>query len=205
MTVTDITPYQPIPADVPEGAPVRPQLLLIGTSLVSAAVLVGYAGLTGFYIASRQAVTATEIPWLPEGVGIPLTQPNFMLLTLTFSVISMMWALWAVRTDDRANALIAFTLTVVFGLAQIIQTAYLLTLMEMPAAGNPAAALIYTMIGLQLALTAVGLAHVVAMALRTLGGGYSARDYEGVLSATVFWITTVGVYTMLWYAVYITK
>ena len=77
--------------------------------------------------------------------------------------------------------------------------------MEMPAAGSEAAALIYAMIGIQLALTGVAMAYVVVMALRTLGGGYSAKDYEGVSSATVFWIMTVGVYATLWYAVYITK
>jgi heme/copper-type cytochrome/quinol oxidase subunit 3 len=207
VTVTDITPYQPVPFDAPESVPARPRLLLVGTSLASAGVAVGYAALSGYYASVRQAVRATGVTWLPDGVVLPLTQPNFMLLTLSFSVVSMMWALWAVRHDDRANALIAFTLTLLFGVAQVFQTAYLLFLMEMPAAGNEtgAAPLIYTMIGVQLALSAVGMAYVVAAALRTLGGGYSARDYEGVLSATVFWITTVGVYITLWYVVYITK
>jgi cytochrome c oxidase subunit III len=203
--VTDITPYSPVPIDVAESELVRPRLLLLGTSLASAGVFVGYAALTGFYAASRQAVRATGVEWLPDGVAIPLTQPNFMLLTLTFSAVSMLWALSSVRHDDRANAYVAFALTLVFGIAQILQTAYLLSLMGLEAGSDPAAALIYTMIGLQLALMAAALAYLVAMALRTLGGGYSARDYEGVLSATVFWFTTVGVYAILWYAVYITK
>jgi heme/copper-type cytochrome/quinol oxidase subunit 3 len=205
MTMTDITPYKGIPLDVSEGEPIRPRLLLIGTSLASASVTVGYAGIVGYYLSRRAALRATGDLWIPDNVSIPLTQPNFMMLTLTFSAISMLWALWAVRNDDRANAFIAFALTLVFGFAQIAQTAYLLTLMEMPAAGSEAAALIYAMIGIQLALTGVAMAYVVVMALRTLGGGYSAKDYEGVLSATVFWIMTVGVYATLWYAVYITK
>jgi heme/copper-type cytochrome/quinol oxidase subunit 3 len=172
---------------------------------VAAAVIVGYVGLTSYYAHVRQGVLGTDQPWLPSGVTIPLTQPNFMLLTMVFSAVAMAWALSAVRHDDRPNAFIAFGLTLMFGFAQIAQTAYLLTLMKLPAAGNPAAALIYTMVGVQLATTAMAMGYVVAMALRTLGGGYSARDYEGVLSATVFWFTNVGVYIILWYAVYITK
>jgi heme/copper-type cytochrome/quinol oxidase subunit 3 len=207
MTMTDITPYQPIPLDVAGSAPARPRLLLLATCLASAATLVGYISLTGYYAQARSLALAgaPDATWLPEGVKIPLTQPNFMLLTLAFSAVSMAWALSAVRHDDRANAFIAFTLTLMFGFAQIAQTAYLLTLMNMPGAGNEAAALIYTMVGIQLAVLAVAMAFVVAMALRTLGGGYSATDYEGVLSASVFWFTNVGVYLVLWYAVYITK
>jgi heme/copper-type cytochrome/quinol oxidase subunit 3 len=205
MTVTDLTPYQPIPLDVPGSPPARPRLLLLATSLASGALLVGYVALVSYYAQARAAIRATGEPWLPTGVKIPLTQPNFMLLTLVFSAVSMAWALSAVRHDDRPNAFIAFLLTLMFGIAQIAQTAYLLSLMNMPGAGSEAAALIYTMIGLQLAVMAAAMAYVVAAALRTLGGGYSAKDYEGVLSATVFWFTNVGVYTLLWFAVYITK
>jgi heme/copper-type cytochrome/quinol oxidase subunit 3 len=203
--MTDITPYDAIPIDVAPHTPDRPRLLIIATSLACAAAFVGYSGLTGYYASRRSEVIATGEPWLPDGVNIPLTQPNFMLLTLVFSVVSMLWAVSAIRTDDRSNAYIAFALTLVFGFAQIAQTAYLLTLMGLPASAGIQGVLIYTMIGLQIALTSAGMAYIVVMAIRTLGGGYSAKDYEGVLSAAIFWIMTVGVYTMLWYAVYIIK
>lgn len=204
--MTDITPYQPVPLEVVGPEPVRPRLLLMGTALVSAATFVGYASLVGFYASQRTAALAEAgAQWLPKNVQIPLTQPNFMLLTMAFSAVTMLWALSAVRQDDRANAYIAFALTLTFGVAQIFQTAYLLTVMQMPAAGAASAALIYTLIGLQILVAAAALAYVVVMGLRTLGGGYSANDYEGVLSATVFWMMSVGVYLLLWYAVYVTK
>jgi len=203
--MTDITPYDPIPLDVAPHGPVRPRLLLIATSLACASVIVGYAGLTGYYASRRSAVVASGETWLPDGVTIPLTQPNFMLLTLAFSIVSVIWAVSSIRADDRSQAYIAFGLTLVFGFAQIAQTAYLLTLMELPASAGEQGVLIYTMIGIQLGLTAAGMGYILVMAIRTLGGGYSAKDYEGVLSAAIFWIMTVGVYTALWYAVYIIK
>lgn len=205
MTMTDISPYKPVPFEVVASEPTRPRLLLIATALASASVLIGYAAIVGFYLDQRAAVRPGGDTWLPEGVRIPLTQPNFMLLTMAFSAVSVMWALSSVRHDDRANAFLAFGLTLVFGFAQVAQTAYLFTLMALPVAGAPAGALILTLIGMQLAVTAAAMAYLVAMALRTLGGGYSSNDYEGVLSAVVFWMTSVGVYTLLWYAVYITK
>lgn len=203
--MTDITPFDAIPLDAPASRPARPRLLLLGTSLVCASIIVGYAGLLGYYISQRAATVAEGQQWLPDGVTIPLTQPNFMMLTMSFSIVSILWAVAAVRGDDRTNALIAFGLTLVFGFAQIVQTAFLLTLMEMPASVAESAALIYALIGVQLGLTGLAMGYVVVAALRTLGGGYSAKDYEGVLSAAVFWIMSVGVYTALWYAVYITK
>ncbi|MEM9134870.1 MAG: hypothetical protein AAF962_16140 [Actinomycetota bacterium] len=203
--MSDITVYDPVPLDVAAPKAVRPRLLLLATGLACSAVVMGYSGLLGYYIAARQAVVQTGEVWLPDGVVIPLTQPNFMALTLVFSVVSMLWALSAVRSEDKANAYIAFTLTLVFGFSQIVQTFYLLTIMEMPAAESMVAVLIFSLVGIQVALTGAGMGFVVVAMLRTLGGGYSARDYEGVLAATVFWIMTVGVYLALWYTVYITK
>ncbi len=203
--MTDISVYDAVPLDVAAPEPTRPRLLLIATSLVCAAVIVGYSGVLGFYISERAAVIQTGERWLPDGVVIPLTQPNFMMLTMVFSVVSILWALQSVRDDAKGNAYIAFGLTLVFGFSQIVQTAYLLTIMEMPAAESMQAVLIFSLVGIQVALTAAAMGFVVVAALRTLGGGYSPRDYEGVLAAAIFWITTVGVYAALWYAVYITK
>ncbi|MCP4226717.1 MAG: hypothetical protein GY773_25535 [Actinomycetia bacterium] len=203
--MTDVTPYDAVPLDVSPSEPARPRLLLLATSLVCTSILVGYGSLVGYYLSERATVVAAGQAWLPSGVTIPLTQPNFMMLTLTFSVISILWAVSAIRANDRANALIAFALTLMFGFAQIAQTGFLLSLMGMVAADSPRAVLIYTMIGIQLVLIGLALGYVAVMALRTLGGGYSPKDYEGVLSAAVFWTMTVGVYSALWYAVYITK
>jgi heme/copper-type cytochrome/quinol oxidase subunit 3 len=202
--MTDITTYDAIPADAAPGEPARPRLLLVGTSLASAGIVLGYAGLMGYYLSARAAVIASGERWLPEGVNIPLTQPNFMMFTLALSVVTVLWATQAVRADDRPNAFIAFGLTLMFGFAQIVQTSYLLTLVEMPGASEPAA-LIYSLVGIQLVLIGLAMGYVAVMALRTIGGGYSARDYEGVVSAAIFWIMSVGVYAALWYAVYITK
>ncbi len=203
--MTDITPFDAVPLDVAAREPNRPRLLLLGTGLVCASVLVGYGGLVGYYLSERSAVLAAGQPWLPSGVKIPLTQPNFMMLTLVFSAITVFWAVAAIRANDRASTLIAFALTLMFGFAQIAQTGFLLSLMDMAAADSPRAVLIYALIGTQLALIGLAMGDVVITAFRTLGRGYSVKDYEGVLSAAVFWTMTVGVYSALWYAVYITK
>lgn len=203
--MTDITPYDAIPADVPRAEPARPRLHLLATALVSGSLLVGYVALLGHYLSRRSTVIASGERWLPEGVDIPLTQPNFMMLTMVLSLVSVLWVLSSVRRDDTANAILAYGLTLMFGFAQMAQTAFLLTLMEMPIAGSEQAALIYTLVGVQLVVLGLAMGYLVIVALRTLGGDYSSRDHEGVLAATVFWYVAVGIYLALWYAVYIIK
>ena len=201
----EATPYDFIPADVAPATPARPRMLVLATSLASAAIAMGFMGLIGQYVAQRAGVIATGERWLPEGVVIPLTQPNYMGLTLAFSLITIWWSVSAVRNDDGPNAFIAFGISLVFGFAYIAQTAFLLTIMELEILASDRAVLIYGIIGTHLVLVICAMAFAVIMALRTLGGDYSARDYEGVLCSALFWTMTVALYGVMWYAIYITK
>ena len=203
--MTDITPYDALPVDIVAAPPARPRLLLIGTALASLAVAMGFAGLIGIYVSSRAAVLRTGGTWLPSGVEIPLTQPNMMMFTLVFSAATMAWATQAIRNDDRGNFYIATTLSLVLAFAFIMQTAFLLSIMELEAAAASQAVLIYAVVGTHLVLTVAAIAYAAGMTLRAFGGEYSAKDLEGVYGASMFWYTTVSLYLVLWYVVYITK
>jgi len=204
-TATDITPYDAIPLDVGPASPDRPSLLLTATALASAAVCMGFLGLMGVYIAARQDVLATGQRWLPDGVNIPLTQPNFMGLTLAFSVVTIWWSVAAVRNDDRANSFIASALSLTFAFAFLAQTAYLFTIMGIEILATERAVLLYGIIGAHMVMMLVAMGFVLIMAMRTLGGEYSSRDYEGVACAALFWTMTVAMYGVMWYVIYITK
>ncbi len=203
--MTDITVYEAIPARVKAPEPARPRLLLIGSALASAGVIMLMAGLLGIYIKTRADVIASGETWLPSGTTIPLTQPNMMAITLIFSVVIMVWAISSLSRDDRANTYIALGLVLLMGFAFISQTAYLLSIMDMGAADSPQANLIYAVIGTHLAIVGAAMAYVLVMGLRTLGGEYNARDREGVYGAALFWYVSVGLYMAVWFAIYITK
>lgn len=205
MTTTDITPYEAIPADVAPPEPARPRLLVIGTALTSVAVAMGFLGLLAVYIARRAEVIQTGERWLPEGVDIPLTQPNFMGVTVAFSVITIWWAVSAVRNDDRANALLAYAISLMFGVAYLAQTAYLFTIMQIEIAADERSALLYGIIGTHMALVIVAMGYALVVGLRTLGGEYSSRDHDGVISLALYWTVVAALYGVMWYVIYITK
>ena len=213
--MSDVSTFDPIPLDVLPATPARPRLLVTATALASVAVVMMFAGLLGAYISQRADVIATGETWLPGGVVIPLTQPNMMMITMVFSVAIMTWALSSIRNDDRPNTYIALGLCIVFGVAYISQTAFLLNLMDLPlsvdfAAGDTIdewqrAPLFYSIIGGHVVMAIAAMIYVVVMGFRTLGGQYNAKNVEGLYAAALFWYVTVGVYLVIWYTIYITK
>lgn len=213
--MSDISTFEAIPLDVEVPTPARPRLLVTATALVSVGVVMAFAGMLGAYISFRADVIATGEIWLPSGVVIPLTQPNMMAATLCFSAAVMVWALASIRNDDRPNTYIALGLCLIFGIAYISQTAFLLNLMEMPLAIDIAAGatadellrppLFYAIIGGHIIMVLAAMVYIVVMGFRTLGGQYNAKDVEGLYAAGFFWFVTVGVYLVIWYTIYITK
>ncbi len=194
-----------IPSEITPPEVARPRLLVLAVSLVSAAMAMGFVGLLSVYIAQRADVISTGERWLPDGVDIPLTQPNFMGVTLAFSVITIWWALYAVRKNDNGNAYLAFALSLLFGFAFIAQTAYLFTIMEIEIAADPRGVLFYAIIGTHIVMMIAAMMYAAMTALRTLGGDYNSRQFEGVLSMAIFWTVTVALYGVMWYVIYIMK
>ncbi len=203
--MTAISVRETIPAQLTAAPPARPRLLLIGTALASAATIMLMSGLLGIYLKTRADVIATGEQWLPSGVVIPLTQPNMMAVTLVLSILIMVWAVGSIGRDDRPNTYIALGLVLVMGVAYIAQTAFLLSLMDLGAADDSKAPLIYAVIGTHLAIVGAAMLYVGVIALRTLAGNYGSKDREGVYGAALFWYVTVALYMAVWYAVYITK
>jgi cytochrome c oxidase subunit 3 len=199
-TATEIEPMYPSLAAHP--VPARPRVLLVGTLLGSAALVMAYAGLIGTYLTLR---AGADGPWLPEGVVIPLTAPNMAAVTLLMSAVTMHWALYAIRNDDRPNTYVALGLTLVLGLAYINSAVYLFTQMGAGIGHSTVETLLYAIGGFHITTIIVGIVFVALMAFRTLGGQYSGRDSEGIAAATVYWDAAVAVYLVSWLAVYVSK
>ncbi|MCB0986256.1 MAG: cytochrome c oxidase subunit 3 [Acidimicrobiales bacterium] len=188
----------------PAAPPARPRVLLVGTALASAATVMAFVGLLGYYASTRAAVVAEGTRWLPEGSNIPLTPGNMAFATMLISAVSVWWAVDAVGKNDRQMAYLALGLTIMFGVAVINATTFLFSQMALPVASTPGA-LIYTITGAHLAMLVLGMVYLSVMVLRTLGGEYSGRDREGLVAAALFWFVTIAVHSAIWYTIYIVK
>lgn len=203
---TDLVAFVPVEelTDVPPPPPARPRVLLLAAVLGSAAVAMGFAGLVALYLSTRADAVADDGAFLPDGVTIPLTPANMMLVGFGLSLVFMHWAVQAIGNDDRRHAWIAFAALLVTGAFYFVGTGFLYNQSGF-AVATPEGAVFYAVTGAHLAITGAGLLFAALMAFRTLGGQYSARDREGVVAATLFWWVVAATYAVLWYAIYVTK
>jgi heme/copper-type cytochrome/quinol oxidase subunit 3 len=193
----------------PAATPRRPRVLLVGTAFASAGAAAVFASLLGVYLSVRADVIGAGERWLPAGADIPLSPGNMAAVTLLMSLVTIQWAVYAAARRDRGHAYLALGTTSLFGIAAIVQIVYNYTEWNVPlngeAGGSAQAVLLFTITGAQVAMTIAGLIFIVLMAVRSLGGQFTGRDAEGLSAAALYWWVTVGIFLVIWYAVYITK
>lgn len=194
--------------DVPPAPPRRPRVLLVGTTLAAAASIALFGGLLAAYFAVRADFLASgQEQWLPDGATIPLAPGNMTMVTLLMSLVTVQWAVHAGKRSDRGHAYFAIALTVLLGVAHVVQIGYLWTQWGLPLNGEPTlqAVLLFTVLGLHIAMVAVALIFLTLMFLRSLGGQFTGRDVEGLSAAALYWYVTVAIFTVIWYGILIVK
>lgn len=209
-SATAVEPAQvPLHLDeVPPAEPRRPRLLLVGTSFAAAGSVAVFLGLLAIYLSVRSQVLATGEAWLPAGASIPLSPGNMSMATLVMSLVTVQWAVHAGAHRDRGHAYLAMGFTVLFGVAHITQLAFLWSQWGLPLTGDGTTAqavLLFTIVGLQVAMTGAALIFLVLMLLRSLGGQFTGPDAEGLSAAALYWYVTVAVFAVIWYAILIVK
>ena len=183
----------------------RPRVLMIGTALVTGAVVMVFAGLLGTYMSARASVVEGGADWLPAEVTVPLTQPNVMFITLIMGSITIQWAAYAIGNDDRRNAYVALGLTGVIGLAYVNMAAYLYGIMGLDVDADAVSTLIVTITGAHIAMVVAATIFAVLMVFRALGGQFTSRQHDGVSAAALFWHASTFVFFFIWLIVYVTK
>lgn len=191
------------------GAPVRrPRVLLIGTTFAAAASVAAFVPLFAAYLSVRAQQLAAGESWLPDAATIPLSPGNMSMVTLVMSLVVVQWAVHAAGNHDRQHAYLALGLTILLGVAHVVQIAFLWTQWNLPLnAEEPThqAVLLFTILGMHVAMVAAALIFIALMTVRSLGGQFTGRDAEGLSAAAMYWYVTVAVFAVIWYAILILK
>ena len=188
----------------PAPEPARPRTLLVGTMFATAATLMLFAGLFGWYLTVRAETLASGKKFIPAG-AVTLTAGGMMMVTLLMSVVTMQWAVYSISRNDRRNGYLALGLTVLLAAAQINQMVYFWLNAKLVATASLANLLIYVVTGAQVVMAIVGLIFLGLMAFRALTGQFAGRHSDGLAAAALFWYAMVAVYAVLYYVVFITK
>ena len=205
--MASVVPYESGALSLPVPPPPvpRPRTLLVGAALAGTAGAMTIFTMVSIYLARRSDVLNRGETWLPRGSQIPLPQPNMMFLTLLMSCVTLAWAASALRREDKQNAYIALAITTLMAFAYVVQASYLFTLSEIPVnAPRGQGVLFWAISGGHLAMVLAGLVFFALMSFRALSGNFR-RIPDGITAVGIYWYITVGVYAVIWYAVYITK
>ena len=190
----------------PVAPPARPRVLLIGTGLACAGIVMAFAGLLGLYAERRATVLRGGGAWMPKDVVIDLTPFNVAFIGLIISLVVLHWAVYAIGNDDRIRAYLALGLSALLGAAYVNSICFAYTQMGFKAADpSGVGTLVYAITGLHLAMAGAGVVFIGLMAFRTLGGQYSGRDREGLVAVLIYWYVTVAVYAAVWFTIFVTK
>lgn len=192
-------------SEAPTPPPDRPRVLLVGTALAGTVATAGIGGMVALYTQMRAETLAAGETWLPEDAVLPLTPGNMAFVSLLMSAVTAAWAVYALRNEDRSHAYFALGLTLLFGVAFVVDTVYLWQQLNLGVSDSAQAVLIYAITGAHVAMVGGGLLYLLVMGFHALGGQLTGRAAEGMYAATLFWFMTVGVYAVVWYTIYITK
>mgnify|MGYP003530489304 FL=1 len=189
-----------IPAEVTPAVLPKRRQTVAGAAFAAASSAMLVVLLLGNYLEIRSASEKFF-----DGVSMPLAQPNVVFWGLGLSVLSIQWAVWAIARDERSQAYWAIGITALLGLSFLNSTWYLMSQSDLAVGVQPEAGATFAVVGAHVAMVLVGLLMVAVMAFRTFGGQFSSRYPDGWSAAALYWHTTVGVYVLVWYAVYVTK
>ena len=189
----------------PPPAPRRPRVLFTGAAFGAAGSAMLVLTTLAVYLQVRGDLLASGATALPDDVLLPLTPGGMGMVTLAMSIVTVSWAVWALRRDDRAHAYLALGVTLLLGVAFVNSTVYLYQQLGLPLTSSASGALIYIVTGTHLVMVVVGLVFVMVMGFQSLGGQLTGRDAEGMSAAALYWYVTVLVYTAIYYGIYITK
>ena len=216
MVLSD--PSQAVVAGAPTPFVPRKRTVQLGTALMTAASVMYFGGLFGVYVSSRsthlttqqgvEALGGTGAPWIPTTARVELTAPTVMTWTLLMSVLTMQWAVYAYKRNDRRHGLLALATTAMFGVAVINQVVFQwkqLGLVIDDVDGTAAATLIYTITASHVAMIVVAVCFLAFVAFRALAATTTSDHVDSVASAAVFWYAMVTMYFVIWILIFITK
>ena len=107
------------------------------------------------------------------------------------SLVTVSWAVWALRRDDRPHAYLAVGVTLLLGIAFVNATVYLYQQLSLPLTFSGLGGLFYVVTGAHLVMVVVGMVFVAVMGFQSLGGQLTGRDAEGMSAAALYWYVTV--------------
>jgi cytochrome c oxidase subunit 3 len=208
-TATATTAPTPAPDTGPAALPPAPEprrrnVMLVGTLLVIAAGTMLTGGLLAAYFSAREIAQAAGEPWPPEEIFLAIPNATLFVasLTLLMSSVTVQWAVSALSSRDRRSMYVALGLTLLLGLAFVNAMSFTWSQLGMVAGADAFSTTVYAVTVTHLLVVVAAHVALLVVGFRALGGQFSPRNREMVVSVAAFWHFAVAMGLVVWYAIW---
>lgn len=172
------------------------------------AVLVAGAGvatLIGGLVAAYLALKAAPGDFIPEGTSFDNYTAATLLITALLAMVTVEWGLYGIRKGFRGQALFAFGITTLLGLAFLNALYYLITQLPFEPASSPYAGVVTAMLVVAFGVALIGVIAVVLTWLRAIGHQLTTDNINVGRAGALVWHIAAVAWIAVYYTVYVTK
>ena len=189
----------------------RTSTVFVATGFVAAGAAALMGGMLAMWLDFR-AKAPTRIAsdgvsvikdWLKADIAIPEVAATTMIFTFLIACVMAQWAVYSGRRNDKSHTTLALAVTLFTGLALLNVQAALWMQMDIVLRDDAYQTMFYTITGMMFAIIASAVVYSLVAMFRVLAGRTSDND---VLAAhALYWYATYGIFTALWFVVYVQK
>jgi heme/copper-type cytochrome/quinol oxidase subunit 3 len=184
---------------LPSGERARPRnLTTVGVLVAVVGSLMGFLALLAAYV----NVSHFNKPWPPRGVRIQNYPGTMLTLTMLMALVTMEWAVYATRREQRGQSVSALLLTIGLGLAFLNLLWYFGRRIGFGPGESAFAVMFFALLVAAGSVAAIGVALLIGAFGRVLGRQYNGVDVDGLRATAWFWdfavVAWVIVYATLW-------
>lgn len=189
----------------------RTSTVIVATAFASAAAAALMASMLAIWLDFR-AKAPTRVAsdgvslikdWLKKDIAIPEVAATTMMFTFLIVCVMAQWAVHAGRRGDKSHTTLALAVSLFAGLALLNAQVALWMQMDIVLRDDAYQTMFYTITGVMFALIASAVIYSLVAMFRVLAG--RTNDHDVLTGHAIYWYATYGIFTALWFVVYVQK
>ena len=166
---------------------------------------VGIATLIGGLIGAYLALKAAPGDFIPQDTSFDNYTASTLLITALMAMVTVEWGLYGIRKGFRGQALFAFGITTLLGIAFLNALYYLITELPFAPDSSPYAGVVTAMLVVAFGVAVIGLVAVILTWLRAMGHQLTTDNLQSGRAAAIVWHVAMVAWIAVYYTVYVTK
>jgi heme/copper-type cytochrome/quinol oxidase subunit 3 len=173
--------------------------------MAAVAACAGVLALVGGLIAAYLALKSAPGAFIPDDAKFDNYTATTLVITAVMAMVMVEWGAYGIRKGFRGQALFAYGITTLLGVAFLNALYYLITQLPFEASSSPYATVVTTMLVVAFGIAVVGLGAVVLTWFRAIGHQLTTDNLQLARTGAIVWHTAALAWIAVFYTIYVTK